>query len=120
MLKIFNYHPVTLALLSVGQADPSPLEPGKWLIPAHATPEEPPEPMEGKALHFVDGKWEQRDVEQVAPVQVDTLSPQERTNLNARSYLVSTDWYVIRLQETGQAIPADVLALRQEARESVK
>jgi Mn-dependent DtxR family transcriptional regulator len=35
----------------------------------------------------------------------------------AREYLKSTDWYAARLAETGTAIPADVLAKRQTARE---
>jgi hypothetical protein len=34
----------------------------------------------------------------------------------ARQYLASTDWYAARLAETGTAIPADVLAQRQQAR----
>lgn len=40
-------------------------------------------------------------------------------NTSARNYLFSTDWYVIRLQETGQAVPDEVLKLRAEARASV-
>lgn len=40
-------------------------------------------------------------------------------NAEARAYLASTDWYVIRKTETGVEIPADILAARQAARESV-
>lgn len=40
-------------------------------------------------------------------------------NTEARAYLASTDWYVIRLQETGQPVPEDVLASRAAAREKV-
>ncbi len=43
----------------------------------------------------------------------------EAENVKARAYLASTDWYVIRLQETGQAVPDEVLNLRAEARASV-
>lgn len=35
----------------------------------------------------------------------------------ARQYLADTDWYAARLTETGKAIPEDVLAKRQAARE---
>jgi len=36
-----------------------------------------------------------------------------------RKYLAATDWLVIRKQETGVAIPADILVLRQAARDAL-
>lgn len=44
---------------------------------------------------------------------------QAQKNAEARAYLASTDWYVVRKAETGQEIPADVLQKRQEARDAV-
>lgn len=44
---------------------------------------------------------------------------QEIENAEARFYLSNTDWYVIRQQETGEAIPAEILAERAAARERV-
>ena len=44
---------------------------------------------------------------------------QAKTNAEARAYLASTDWYVIRFQETGTAIPTDILAARQAARDLI-
>jgi len=41
------------------EADPSPLEPGKWLVPAHATmliPPAAPNPKKQLTV-FRDGKW---------------------------------------------------------------
>ncbi|MNR09649.1 hypothetical protein D3C85_1258610 [compost metagenome] len=43
----------------------------------------------------------------------------EVTSNTARTYLASTDWYVIRCQETGKAVPDDILAARRAAREAV-
>ncbi|WP_404938385.1 hypothetical protein P7C00_06695 [Pseudomonas sp. JDS08PS003] len=37
----------------------------------------------------------------------------------AKQYLASTDWYVMRLVETGKPIPGDVAAKRAEARLSI-
>ena len=34
----------------------------------------------------------------------------------AKQYLIDTDWYVSRKAEADTAIPADILALRQQAR----
>jgi len=41
---------------------------------------------------------------------------QAELNVTSRAYLASTDWYVTRHAETGEAIPDDVLALRAAAR----
>lgn len=40
---IYHAHPTTGMFLVQGQADPDPLEPGNWLIPAHAYVDAPPE-----------------------------------------------------------------------------
>ena len=39
-----------------------------------------------------------------------------RLKLSAKQYLIDTDWYVSRKAEAGIEIPADILALRQQAR----
>ena len=41
------------------------------------------------------------------------------SNEENKKYLSDTDWYVTRLQETGKAIPEEVLQKRQEARDSI-
>ena len=45
---------------------------------------------------------------------------QSKTNAEARAYLASTDWYVIRFQEIAVAVPADIASARQAARNSIK
>jgi hypothetical protein len=45
---------------------------------------------------------------------------QAKTNAEARDYLASTDWYIIRFQETAVAVPADITTARQAARDSIK
>lgn len=39
-----------------------------------------------------------------------------RLKLSAKQYLKDTDWYVVRKAEAEIEIPADILALRQQAR----
>jgi len=40
----------------------------------------------------------------------------QRKISEAKAYLASTDWYVIRQSETGVKIPTDILNKRKEAR----
>jgi hypothetical protein len=44
---------------------------------------------------------------------------QRRKNVDARAYLLETDWYVVRFAETGASIPDDVRAARESARASI-
>jgi hypothetical protein len=57
---VYNYHPDTGVFLNTStEADPDPLDPGNWLIPANATPLVPPSPPDPKKQHavFRDEAW---------------------------------------------------------------
>ena len=54
-----------------------------------------------------------------APPSPQQPITQEQINNEARAYLATTDWYVVRFAETGLAIPQDILAARQSARNSI-
>jgi hypothetical protein len=57
-MKIYHYHPVYKHFLEEGIADSSPLDPpGVWLIPAHATEEEPPSFSSGRIPVFQEDSW---------------------------------------------------------------
>lgn len=56
-MDIWNYHPTTGELIGPGVADPNPVELGEWLLPAHATPIEPPAPDEGHIAVFSGSGW---------------------------------------------------------------
>ncbi len=45
--------------------------------------------------------------------------PQIAINEEARAYLNSTDWYVVRFAETGVPIPQEILDARQAARSAI-
>lgn len=53
------------------------------------------------------------------PEPMDVPNPQLAINVEALAYLDSTDWYVTRFAETGEAIPTDIKTKRQEARLAV-
>ena len=51
----------------------------------------------------------------VAPYVAPSTSSEQKAS-EARSYLASTDWYVVRRSETGEPIPQDVMDKRAAAR----
>lgn len=56
-MNIHHYHPETGAYLGAGLADESPLQPGVFLVPAHATVIPPPLEQDGFVLRYADGVW---------------------------------------------------------------
>ena len=44
---------------------------------------------------------------------------QAATNRQARAYLASTDWYVVRWTETGVPVPAEITTARAAARAAI-
>lgn len=55
--RVFHYHPSTGAYLGTALADPSPREPGVWLVPAYSTEVPPPSPGEGQGAFWRNGEW---------------------------------------------------------------
>jgi len=56
-MNIYHYIADTGIFYSEGIADESPLEPGVFLIPAHATTVAPPAVTEPEIAVFRDGEW---------------------------------------------------------------
>lgn len=54
--KIYHAHPVTGEYLGQGFADPDPLDPDNWLVPAHAFLDEPPQLEQGRVACRTDGQ----------------------------------------------------------------
>jgi|GEM_PF-1511320 len=56
-MKVYKYSAKTGEFLGATMADPSPLEPGKFLVPANATEQEPPKAGVQEVAVFEAGIW---------------------------------------------------------------
>lgn len=95
-MRIYNYHPQTGIYLGESIADTSPLEPGKYLIPAFATSIEPPVILDGEQAVFISGIWELQDIPKppeppkTPELTLEQIKQQKLAALNAQ-YLPQLD-----------------------------
>lgn len=78
-MLIYHYDPNTGRLIGVGEADSDPLEPDAWLVPAHATIDEPPSASEGHYAAWVDGAWTFLEEPEPEPEPAPTPETAEQT-----------------------------------------
>lgn len=57
-MKIWNYNAKTGELLGANEADPDPMTPGGWLVPAYGTASPPGDPQRGRAQRYTGSGWE--------------------------------------------------------------
>jgi hypothetical protein len=73
-MHIFHFHPETGIYLGPGLADPSPLEPGVHLIPAHSTTVPPAPAPEGTQRQWTGEEWMLVDIPE-PPAPPETPEP---------------------------------------------
>lgn len=82
-MRIYNYSWDTGDYLGADMADPSPLEPGKWLIPGYATKDEPPTfDAATQTCRWLNGSW-------TVATKVIALPPEPEPNEPAVPQVVS-------------------------------
>lgn len=79
-MKIYHYDPETLEYTGESFADPSPLEPGEWLVPAHATKIEPQViANDNQIMVFENNIWLLKDKpEEFIEIFEDNMLPYQR------------------------------------------
>lgn len=121
-MKIYNYHPDTGVYISESFADPDPLSPDKFLIPAYATTDVPPQANEKQQVVFKNCQWE------IVDVLVTTENPTSETNvelwkkiqIQTHKDLYSSDIVVLRCYENGIPVPTAWVKYRNELRAILK
>jgi len=97
-MEIYNYNPQTLLFTETGEADPNPLEPGQYLIPAYATTEKPLPAKEGYWVKFIGDAWQYEEIPPPPPPPPppDPVPPSvEENKMTAQGMLLATDWTTI-------------------------
>ena len=115
---VYNYNPDTGEYLGLETAHESPMEPGVYLIPAHATTIAPPEADAGHVAVFAGGAWTLVE-DHRGEVWYDTAT-QERHEIKALDEVISNTWTQIEPPDheaiwDGAAweVPFDVLKERK-------
>jgi hypothetical protein len=121
-MKIYHYNEEGL-FIREGYADPDPLRPGHWLIPAFATTIEPPIPGENQLVRFVNGTWVIEDIplppelEQEPEPTPDELKRQQIQALNAEFIPVfeeNANAYLKALMDGNQDLITELIAERED------
>lgn len=91
-----------------------------FLQPANSTKIKPPEPKEGFKIRWSGEMWEYEEIEQDPVHHEPTTDDSRRMRIDElQNYLNATDWYAVRFAETGVAVPDEIKAERQAAREEI-
>lgn len=85
-MQIYHYHQSTGEYLGEGAADESPLEPGVYLVPAHATTTAPPTAAAGK-VRVWRGEWVFEDAQADQPLDPEyEPTPEELEQLAREAF----------------------------------
>ena len=93
--------------------------PGEFNMIPGCTLEEPPALGQDEIAKWDGKSWNVKKVPKVEEPEVVPENPLRLEEAELLSYLTSTDWYAIRLAETGEEPPLDVSDKRQYARNRI-
>jgi hypothetical protein len=130
---IYFYHPSSGLLLGEGRADPDPMQPGQWLMPANATPESPLTQAQGQVVVFKQSAWhllpdqrgtwydESGQAVQITDVQADVAGLVRVAPPSADHVLSEGQWQIseAKVQARFQAAKAGLLSQARAQREIV-
>lgn len=91
-----------------------------YLQPANSTNLQPPESKDGFKIRWSGEDWTYEEIEQDTVPPEPTAEDLKKARIaELQNFLTATDWYSVRFAETGVAVPEDVKAKRQAAREEI-
>jgi len=107
-----------MQFVGVSDADESPIEPGVYIVPAHATMMPPPSPpLEGETWVWKGNAWEAELLPIVEePEPEEPPVPMDLLRAHRNNLLTRTDWRVIKAYSQGEPVAADWAAYMQALR----
>lgn len=107
-MNVYHYHPTTGEYVGQSEADPSPLEPGVFLVPAYATSVAPPSTCtEGYFIAWDGNAWAEVAIPPPEPVEpepprdpVEEMRRMRNAKLNESDYRAFPDYPLTEEQRT--------------------
>ena len=87
-MKIYNYNPENGYFVGESLADESPLEPGVYLIPAHATKIAAPKATKDKIAIFINDGWELQDLPKEPVIDLEAEKAEAEAKATAKAALL--------------------------------
>lgn len=118
----FSSQELAEAFIAREEANKSFGKPERVISASQLGDENPADAVETIVEQTIDGEQTSYRFAAEYTVEISDVTAevaQKATNEQARKYLASTDWYVIRKEETGTAIPQEILDARASARASI-
>lgn len=109
-MNIYYYNPDTGVYAGQGVADESPLEENVWLVPAYATPAEPPSVTETTQAVYVNNAWEVQTIPQPEPEPEPEVTPPPTPSELRRSAFVRESDALFFKAQRGEATMEEWLA----------
>jgi len=95
---VYSYNQETGVYEGECLANPSPKEPGKFLMPAHSTAEKPPQCSENEIAVFQNGKW-----------SINILTQQDIDNVIKEQYIKQETMLMLREQSISRLKQKNIL-----------
>jgi len=119
-LQVYSYHPATGLYVGTDVAFTDPLTPGEYLIPASATPIEPPTPGEGELVRWNGSEWVKEPIPVIEPEPAPEPTEEQKAaeaRAQRNGLLLACDWTQLPDVPLSAEVKADWVEYRQSLRD---
>jgi hypothetical protein len=112
-MKVYNWNSESLIYSGQEEAEPNPMEPGKYLIPSCSTTTPIPRPVEelaeGRSFKWIaeENRWIEADIFKPDIPKVTNATAEEQFRQRRNVLLRRADWVAIKSYSTGEPMPEE-------------